>query len=304
MKKLILTIFIVSILTSCDMFVSDVTGFIERETDAGPDDVITPSSMFSYYLGTNLSNYSIGGTKSTAGSISIPSSSQGKNVVSIVAQGFKNNSNITAVSIPTSIATIQTEAFLGCRGMQEVNFNEGLTAIGESSFNTCTSLSCVIIPSSVTTIGESAFAGCTSITSLYLGEKIDSIGSDAFANCSNLKEVIVPVFENRGDGIFSGCNSLTIYSESTTGNAGEDEIVFGVDSDSIIYRESWCKISFDSAGGSFIAPLPVKKGEARELPSPQWPDGSQTFSGWENGTTEFTGSTVITSDISLKAKWE
>ena len=61
-------------------------------------------------------------------------------------------------------------------------------------------------------------------------------------------------------------------------------------------------ITFDSDGGSAVAPLTIQKGTIPTKPADPVKEG-YTFAGWYNGETLFDFNTAITANITLVAKW-
>jgi hypothetical protein len=78
-----------------------------------------------------------------------------------------NNTEITNLTIPSSVTSIGDFAFTGCSGLTSVT-----------------------IPNSVTSIGEYAFAGCSGLTSVTIPNSVTSIGKDAFTQCSPQLRII------------------------------------------------------------------------------------------------------------------
>ena len=99
--------------------------------------------------------------------------------------------NITSVTIPSSVTSIGGSAFYGCSGLTSVTIPNTVTSIGNSAFRNCRGLTSVTIPNSVTSIGESAFSGCSGLTSVTIGNSVTSIGGDVFADCSDLTSVTI-----------------------------------------------------------------------------------------------------------------
>ena len=74
---------------------------------------------------------------------------------------------------------------MDCTGLTSVSIPNSMTSIGSSAFLGCSSLTSIIIPNSVTSIGSSAFYGCRSLTDVYCyAENVPSTYSDAFGNSS------------------------------------------------------------------------------------------------------------------------
>ena len=111
-------------------------------------------------------------------------------VTKISSQAFKDYTNLTSISIPSTITSISSTAFSGCTGLTSVTFNATNCSSSSSDewFQDCpltslvigndvksipnylaynqTKLKTVTIGNSVTEIGKSAFSGCTSLTSV------------------------------------------------------------------------------------------------------------------------------------------
>ena len=64
---------------------------------------------------------------------------------------------ITGVSIPSTVKTIDDEAFYMCESLKKVTIEKGVTSIGERAFQRDYELGYIDIPSSITYIGEDAF---------------------------------------------------------------------------------------------------------------------------------------------------
>lgn len=65
----------------------------------------------------------------------------------------------TAV-LPTSVTTIESEAFLNNTSLTAVDISSQVSSIGDLAFHNCSALTAVRIPDSVISIGEYAFLGC------------------------------------------------------------------------------------------------------------------------------------------------
>ena len=86
------------------------------------------------------------------------------------------------MTLPSSVTTIGTSAFWGCKSFTKLKLSDALTTIPGSAFKGCVGLSgSLVIPNSVTEIGEQAFQNCTGFYgTLTLSSKLKTIGEYAF----------------------------------------------------------------------------------------------------------------------------
>ena len=133
---------------------------------------------------------------------------------------FCGCSNLQEITIPDSVATIDSSAFAGCSKLQEITIPDSVTTIGNSAFSECSSLQRATLGSSVTIIDDYAFYKCNSLQKVTLGGGVTTIGGMAFCGCSNLQEITIPdSVTTIGNSAFSECSSLqraTLGSGVTT----------------------------------------------------------------------------------------
>jgi hypothetical protein len=123
---------------------------------------------------------------------------------------FNNNTQITKVTLPSTLKTIKTSAFEGCSALTSINLPSSLTSIEDSAFKNCSVL--VFdgdLPTGLTTLGASSFLGCEKLTSVTIPAGITALSNAVFRNCKALKSV---KFHNKvtsiGDEAFYYCESL------------------------------------------------------------------------------------------------
>ncbi|HKW30193.1 MAG TPA: leucine-rich repeat protein [Verrucomicrobiae bacterium] len=117
-------------------------------------EAFTSSNNFIYII-TN-GTITITGYTGTDSAVTIPGTINGLPVTSIGNYAFENETSVTSVTIPGSVTSIGSYAFLGS-GLTSVTIGGSVTNIGVAAFGYCSSLTNVTIPGSVTSIGGIAF---------------------------------------------------------------------------------------------------------------------------------------------------
>ena len=129
---------------------------------------------------------------------------------------FKNCSDLTSLTLPSSVTRIGDYAFYNCSGLTSLTLPSSVTSIGEFAFRYCSGLTSLTIPSGVTSIGMSAFEYCSSLTSLTLPSSVNEIGIYAFHGCSGLTSLTLPssVTSSIRDYIFDGLKECNYFIDS------------------------------------------------------------------------------------------
>ncbi len=89
--------------------------------------------------------------------IVVPSEVEGKKVVSIAKDTFKNNTYVKKIVIPGSVRAVGVSAFKGCINLESLEIEEGTEFIASYAFRNCKALKTVKLPDSLTEIGYGAF---------------------------------------------------------------------------------------------------------------------------------------------------
>lgn len=163
--------------------------------------------------------------------------------ITVLGAHMLRGSNITSVTIPNSVTTINTYAFYGCKNLQEVTIGSSLTRINSSAFNSCPNITRVnvgsieqwcgikfdggitanpmnsnnavlyvngsamydiVVPEGVTVLRNYVFDG-NHITSLTLPSTLTEIQSQAIGGCSN-------------------CTTITCYAQTPPKMSGKNQI--------------------------------------------------------------------------------
>ncbi|MBR6969063.1 MAG: leucine-rich repeat protein [Ruminococcus sp.] len=124
---------------------------------------------------------------SNLSSISIPST-----IVAIGNNAFMGTA-ITSFTIPSKVKMLGESVFNGCTKLKTVNIKTTiLTELKNGLFCGCTSLTSVNIPSSIKKLGNNFAYGCTSLTSITIPSSVTTIDLNAFAECTRLSSISLP----------------------------------------------------------------------------------------------------------------
>ncbi|HEX3626461.1 MAG TPA: leucine-rich repeat domain-containing protein [Verrucomicrobiae bacterium] len=122
----------------------------------------------------------------------------------------------TTYNIPTSVTTIQGDAFGFCANLVNITVPSSVSNIGEwGTFLGCSSLTSISIPYGVTNIPNSAFQGCSNLLSVIIPNSVTSIGWQAFSECTSLTNIVIPAsVTTLGNFAFSFSGGLaSVYFE-------------------------------------------------------------------------------------------
>ena len=147
--------------------------------------------------------------EASSGAVVVPDSIAGKPVTTIGSLAFLNCSNITSVSLPSSVNLIEDQAFVNCSKMTSVNIPDGVPRLGYNIFAGCFALVGITIPSSVTLVDDSAFSACKALVSITIPPTVTSMGHSVFYDCNALANVALsPNVTSIGQYQFFSCDSL------------------------------------------------------------------------------------------------
>ena len=153
-----------------------------------------PLAQLEFTLNSDGKSYSVTGIGTyKERKLDIPATYNGKPVTAIGGNAFENCTLLTDVSIPNSIVTIDSYAFIGCTSLERFTIDTGsqLKSIGSYAFHGCYELNGIYLPDGLETIEPCAFRYCTSLTSITIPKTLTNFGSIAFSNCHNLSKVTI-----------------------------------------------------------------------------------------------------------------
>ena len=174
-------------------------------------------------------------TGSSEAAFAVPDALFGK-PVTVIAQATFASTAYSSVTLPSSLVTIEDEAFADCTSLTSVTFPTSLQTIGANAFTGCSSLVSVTIPSAtysssgVTSIGKGAFSACTSLESMTLPVGIVEwfgyiVGSTSVMTDSAETGVPYDNGDNETYYIPESLTTLTLKSgtKGTSGTVGRNE---------------------------------------------------------------------------------
>ena len=165
-----------------------------------------------------FNNYSVAISPNPTGSITIPNKLGGKPVTCIGKYAFFRCSEISSVTIPEGIRTIDDGAFDCCSKLSRVVLPDGVESIGSVAFAYCYGLKEMILPNSVTNVNVQAFTASSNLTSVVVSQYLVddtlistkshfiSVFPDAYRTIRNVSfaEGVTYV----GDYAFNACTGL------------------------------------------------------------------------------------------------
>lgn len=202
-------------------------------------------------------------TKSKRGKVEIPSTIDGKKVISLKGDdcpnwsghnsvlnnckaiseviipdtiteipdgAFYNCVGLKSITIPNTIVSIGYEAFGGCVGLNTITMPNSLTSIGSNAFNGCSGLKSVVLSDNLIEIKSNAFEGCTGIIKLEIPDSVTTIGKDAFASCTGIKELkLSESLTELSEKVFYNCTGISSVKipESVTTILNGDSSLWG-----------------------------------------------------------------------------
>lgn len=175
--------------------------------------------MYKIFNGTTLTSPSDGSKYS--GDIDIPSQVEYNGVLypvlCIDIKAFEK-SEITSVTIPDGVLSIERHAFQVCKNLKNIVIPNSVKTIGIAAFQGCENLETLTLSNNLHYLGDFAFNGCIALTSVNLPNSLKIIGEYAFAVCG-FKEFQFNNVKDISSGVLSNClklESVTLPGSVTT----------------------------------------------------------------------------------------
>lgn len=183
---------------------------------------LTNNTVEVSYANINSADYS--------GNITIPAQvrvgSQSWTVKGIGYKAFGECTNLTSVTLPTSLTYVGALAFIRCSSLSTITIPEGVTWIGSNAFEQCSSMTVVHLPSTLDSIGNIVFNNCGSLGYIVCDAyEPPTLGTNAFSSSIYSNAYLVlnnAVIRDRyraaeGWSNFSNINSISYYSFEDNG---------------------------------------------------------------------------------------
>lgn len=131
--------------------------------------------------------------------------------------------NVTTVSLPDTLVSIEDHAFYHCTGLTEIIIPDSVRHIGNTAFGHCDALTAVDIPGSVTDLEKYAFYSCDSLVSVRMTDSIGALEGCVFNDCNALRSIVIPEgITAVGDCVFGTCDLLeTVILPDTVATLGD-----------------------------------------------------------------------------------
>ena len=154
--------------------------------------------------------------------------------------GFMTSSELTSITLPSTVVFIGNEAFEHCPNLQEIVFSDnliqlystgldhtqwfknqpdGMVYIGNVAFKYKGTVPASLeIKDGTKSIADSAFDECSELENVKIPDSVVRIGRYAFYGCTSIKTLIIPKSVTMtGDGLFARwTDSQTVYCRASS----------------------------------------------------------------------------------------
>lgn len=120
------------------------------------------------------------------------------------------------------VTRIEDQAFLRCFSLSQMTLPTGLEYLGPQSFGNCILLNSINFPVSLIEIDERAFEYSSLTGAIQLPTGLKRLGGAAFRSTNILSLTLPENMDYIGNGLVSGCESLTSIAFPFRGRAVEE----------------------------------------------------------------------------------
>ncbi len=156
--------------------------------------------------------------------LTIPSNLDGYTITEIADNAFENCTDLTNITIPSSVVGIGSDAFNNTGYYNdENNWQDNVLYIGNCLIEAKEKVNVAYtVKTGTRVIADSAFDTCTDLISIVIPSSVISIGNDAFENCCNIWHILYSGTETQWNAIMIGSNNNKIIQSvihyETNGN--------------------------------------------------------------------------------------
>ena len=134
---------------------------------------------------------------------------------------FSYRSELTKVTLPSSLKEIGEESFLFC-SMETIIIPDGVTKIGDSCFQECSNLTTIKLPIGIKELNKDLFKN-SELKNIDIPEGVTRIGKGCFSNCYCLEDIILPyTLKEIDDMAFSRTNIGFMSIPNSVSYLGDD----------------------------------------------------------------------------------
>ena len=112
---------------------------------------------------------------------------------------YEQCANLTSITLPEGLTTIEDFAFMGCKKVKEIIVPDTVTTINAGAFQECVQLEKLILPKGLTTISVQMCIGCQSLKEIKIPDSVTEIKDAAFAE-AGLETVTIGTNVKRIEG--------------------------------------------------------------------------------------------------------
>lgn len=134
-------------------------------------------------------------------------------VTSVGEDAFADATELTSVSIPSTVRRLGSRAFSGCTSLKSIVFPSSKPEMGENVFEKCNSLSSLSFGSDWTGVDLQVYAESDSLTNIYIPARANQItGLKALASLEKIEVDVNNTAFSSYDGVLYSKDGRTLYT--------------------------------------------------------------------------------------------